>query len=608
MGKHPVTILGIKYRSKAFAAEQLGVSKYALYALLQSGEKITKTKLNQLKLSKGKKKFIIPIKVGDQLFPSINAAADAFQLDRNALWKALNGETEVTLAFIENLQARKKGYHRKSLVINGTAYPSRSAAARALNRSRQFIDRCVSKSNSEHIEIDLSTPQTSDNIDKSSINFLRLKAEACGLISLQDWYVKRRENLEGYQTVQRTLKKFWKGDIIFAVSKLFPEQTVCWWYFHKIPDGVLDKLYLRRQYMDWLETKLGYQCETDWYKVQQSHFDENFGNQLTAHMGGILQVLKDYYFNFNWEPWLFNVAPNGSWQSMKTRDSFLKYTEKQLKITNSEEWYKFNVTAEIHKYGGRSLLKEYKNFFEMLEHLRPKTQWKFWKFKKSARGLWRNKDRQTEYLNWLSRKLGLAVYQDWYDVTSQDFEANYGLSLLGIYGGSVSDCIMNTLDEYPWEKIFFYKNEFKRERRLYGIIACGLPSSKVKFRHKHSQLRHSLSDRPMEFDVFVEELNLAIEYQGQQHYEPVERFDGKNEEKAIESFQHRLLLDREKRDLAQKEQLNYWEIKYSDWDGSLTYIVQNLKTKFNIIIEREVVLEHAAKRGFLNEEIIYSTD
>ena len=91
MGKHPVTILGIKYRSKAFAAEQLGISKYPLYALLRSGEKITKIKINQLKLSKGKKKFIIPIKIGDKSFTSINAAADEFELDHNALWKALDG-------------------------------------------------------------------------------------------------------------------------------------------------------------------------------------------------------------------------------------------------------------------------------------------------------------------------------------------------------------------------------------------------------------------------------------------------------------------------------------------------------------------------------------
>lgn len=608
MGKQPVTILGIKYESKAFAAEQLGISKYPFYALLNSGKKITKTKLNELKLSKDKKQFTIPIKVDDEEFPSITAVAVKYEIDHNALWNALDGKTQVSLSFIERLQSRKRGYHKQPVTINGTAYPSKTAAAKELNRTRQFIDRCVKRAASDNIEIDLSTPQAIDDIDKSTTEFLRSKAEACGLVTLQDWYVKRRENLVGYEIVQNTLKRFWKGDILFAVSKLFPNQTVCWWYFHKTPNGVLNKLHLRRQYMDWLEQKLGYQSETDWYKVQQTDFDNNYGSSLTAYMGGMLPVLKDYYLNFNWEPWLFCVAPNKSWQSLRTRKSFLKYLEKKLEIKSSEEWYDYNLTAEIHKHGGRALLKEYNNFFELLQNLRPNIKWEFWRFKKSPRGLWQHKERQIEYLNWMSKTLGLVGYQDWYDVTSQDFEANYGVSLLGLYSGSVSECVMSILDQHPWEKILFYKNEFKRERRLFGIISCGLPEFTVHFRYKHPEISHRLSKRPMEFDVFVEELSLGIEYQGQQHYEPVERFDGKDKAKAIESFQHRLLLDQEKRKQAQKLQLNFWEIKYSDWNGSLAYIIKQLKIKFDINLEREIVLKNASKRGFLNEEIIYSSD
>ena len=126
-------------------------------------------------------------------------------------------------------------------------------------------------------------------------------------------------------------------------------------------------------------------------------------------------------------------------------------------LKSKEQWYDFNITAEIHKNGGRSLLKEYNNFFDLLQTLRPKTNWNFGKFKKSARGLWHNKERQVEYLNWLSDTLGLVGYQDWYDVTSADFEANYGVSLLGLYSASVSECVMTILDEHPWEKIFFIK-------------------------------------------------------------------------------------------------------------------------------------------------------
>ena len=132
MGKQPVTILGIKYESKAFAAKQLGISKYPLYALLNSDEKITKTKLNKLKMAKGKKQFTIPIKVDDEQFPSITAAAVKFGIDHNALWNALDGRTQVSLSFIKKLQSSKRGYHKQPVKINGTAYPSKTAAAKAV--------------------------------------------------------------------------------------------------------------------------------------------------------------------------------------------------------------------------------------------------------------------------------------------------------------------------------------------------------------------------------------------------------------------------------------------------------------------------------------------
>ncbi|MBE6028863.1 MAG: hypothetical protein E7226_01775 [Clostridiales bacterium] len=62
----------------------------------------------------------------------------------------------------------------------------------------------------------------------------------------------------------------------------------------------------------------------------------------------------------------------------------------------------------------------------------------------------------------------------------------------------------------------------------------------------------------MSFDVFITGLNVAIEYQGKQHFEPVDFFGGVE---AFESVQKR---DREKAELSKEHgvklvYINYWE-------------------------------------------------
>lgn len=60
------------------------------------------------------------------------------------------------------------------------------------------------------------------------------------------------------------------------------------------------------------------------------------------------------------------------------------------------------------------------------------------------------------------------------------------------------------------------------------------------------------------FDIYFPLLNIAIEYQGEQHFEPVEYFGGND------AFQKNILRDKRKRELAQKHgcQLLYVEKGY----------------------------------------------
>lgn len=61
---------------------------------------------------------------------------------------------------------------------------------------------------------------------------------------------------------------------------------------------------------------------------------------------------------------------------------------------------------------------------------------------------------------------------------------------------------------------------------------------------------------PQRFDVYVPQLKLAIEYQGAQHYEPIEFFGGE------EALRKRQELDRRKRTLSARHRVNLFEWRY----------------------------------------------
>lgn len=62
----------------------------------------------------------------------------------------------------------------------------------------------------------------------------------------------------------------------------------------------------------------------------------------------------------------------------------------------------------------------------------------------------------------------------------------------------------------------------------------------------------------MSYDIFIQELNVAIEYQGQQHFEPIEYFGGVN------AFEKTKIRDKEKKELSDKHNIKLIYINYDE--------------------------------------------
>lgn len=93
--------------------------------------------------------------------------------------------------------------------------------------------------------------------------------------------------------------------------------------------------------------------------------------------------------------------------------------------------------------------------------------------------------------------------------------------------------------------------ESEGEKRISGYLT----SKNIKFIKQHS-FPGCEYERPLKFDFYLPELNLCIEYDGEQHFEPVEVFGG------MEAFIKTQTRDKIKNDYCLKNKINLLRIPY----------------------------------------------
>lgn len=106
--------------------------------------------------------------------------------------------------------------------------------------------------------------------------------------------------------------------------------------------------------------------------------------------------------------------------------------------------------------------------------------------------------------------------------------------------------------------------------------------------HRPDWLKIKKSKKGMEIDLYNEELNLAIEYNGKQHYEFVPHFH-RNKEK----FTSLVERDKLKKERIEEQNINYIVIPYTEKDNLHNFILQKLK-ELNIEIDENV---HALQKS-----------
>lgn len=108
---------------------------------------------------------------------------------------------------------------------------------------------------------------------------------------------------------------------------------------------------------------------------------------------------------------------------------------------------------------------------------------------------------------------------------------------------------------------------FKKQKLLYEQIRIIFPDAKIKYNYRHPDLRFKNTNAKMQLDIYLPELNLAIEYQGEHHFLPIV-----GEEKLTQSKDR----DQQKRVACALYNIKLLEIDYN-WNGDYRTVLKLLK-------------------------------
>ena len=119
----------------------------------------------------------------------------------------------------------------------------------------------------------------------------------------------------------------------------------------------------------------------------------------------------------------------------------------------------------------------------------------------------------TAYLDWLSHELDITHPEGCTDTI--DTNPNFGAGLLDLYSSSPASP-RRKLPDVMWDLPRLLKVG-KTQKQLHHFVENLLPSYEVVANFRHPMLRFKDSGHPMELDIWIPELQLGIEYQGEQH-------------------------------------------------------------------------------------------
>ena len=351
-----------------------------------------------------------------------------------------------------------------------------------------------------------------NNLDNQR-KFLDYLFKKLNFNSFNDWNTLKKLQIK--ENGGKGLLKKYNGNIKTLISFNYPEQSFLL-YEKKKPNKYWYSFDNQKAFMDQLFIKLNLKSIDDWNSVTWKEIAENGGSGLISKFGfSVSKLVSSIYPSFRVN---FNERskPHFFWESLENQRKYLNYLFEKLKFNSMDDWKEINCDFLIAN-GAVGLVKEYKrDLNQMFTKIFPEYQWNF-----QSQGFTLSK------LLFFQRKFMIEKKDDWYRLSPSSFS-------------NLFSHLKRVHTDQSWNFSIFRKRLKKSKQRwLFICVKRIYPHFEVIEGYRSPQLM-TLLNYPYEIDIFIANVNIGVEYHGEQHFDdfpsafsPVEQYKLNEDHKTI---------------------------------------------------------------------------
>ena len=262
------------------------------------------------------------------------------------------------------------------------------------------------------------------------------------------------------------------------------------------------------------------------------------------------------------------VKTNGFWNDKENIHNFIKDFGNFYQLKSKEDWNLINCD-QIQSFGGSTLLNRF-SLYEIKCFGYPKGAEYFNKPKiHKPFGFWKSDNNINNFIEKLKDEFNLETLKDWNRLSKNQILSLGGSGLLSKY--SVNEiCNLNNIENNN-SSLSEKKSMRSSQRFLFLQIKKLFPHEEIIEDYFHPEISRE-SGFPIQFDIFLVDMKIAIEYHGKQHYEDIPAAFA-----PLEMYQQR---DKEKKLLCNKFGINLIVIPYW-WDNTIDSLQDTINSKIN---------------------------